>query len=589
MHGTPGAREWQIEANDIVRTEWAVPDSKPLIAGCPGCGKTLFGCSMGKQALAEFGCGICLIVSPTINVKDNWSDTFNGFGIDAVAKVSNQTLKERLHYGESLIEDRQAICITYQQLAREPDLYVEMVRRYKGCLIADEPHHAADNKKFGEALNSVSEVAELRLALTGTPFNTAGTPLAMIDSEAQLLFDGRRVLRSKASYEYSYGRAIQENVCRPIEFITVMGRGEVTYRSLVNPNTWKNVIDLANPNAKLTHILATEGQFLTEMLETGIKALVEIKQTDRKAAMLVAVMDTLQAAAVYDLLRDQILPSHREWGPLAITKIVHDTDGASDRIKHLRTDNTDIVIAVRMISEGVDIPRLRVGVFASNYLTRMFFIQLVGRFVRFERRPGLDEHQFAKMVIPAQRELLEYAREIEHMVAEALIPVDGEGGGGKKREPTEIVGRETSATGKGAILRGESEDDISLANEFFRRYPQAIGLVPDLLATVIMHDFQVDISIPGEARQTGDNFAPPPQKPPGPSARKRNSSLVGRVVRQMSQNGRTDGDTYAYVNNKANQAVGIRAVDDLTTEADLVRRAEFLQAWLTQLYHGDAS
>lgn len=587
MHGTPSARDWQIEANDVVRLKWAFPDTKPLIAGCPGCGKTMFGCSMGKQAIDEFGSEICLVVSPTINVKDNWYDTFKAFGINAISKVSNQTLKERLHYGESLIEDRRAICITYAQLAREPDLYVEMIRRYKGCLIADEPHHAADNKAYGAALNSVAEVANLRLALTGTPFNTAGTPLAMIESIEVVTHDGRRALQSVTTYEYSYGRAIGENVCRPVEFITVMGRGEVTYRSLVNPETWKKVINLADPTATLTHILAPEGAFLTEMLETGIKALVEIKQSDRRAAMLVAVMDTRQATAVYDLLASDILPSHPEWGPLSVTKVVHDTDGASDRITKLRTDNTDIVIAVRMISEGVDIPRLRVGVFASNYLTRMFFIQLVGRFVRYEKR--LDEHQFAKMVIPAQHELLGFAREIEHLIAEALIPVEGEGGGGKKDKPHEVVGRETSATGKGAILRGESEDDISLADEFFRRVPQAVGRVPDLLATVIARNLLVDISIPGEARQGGSNFAPPPPRQPTTSnARKINSSLVNRVVRLMAQDGRTDGDMYAFVNKKASEHVGIRAVDDLTSEAVLEQRAEFLRAWLADLYKGGA-
>ena len=35
-----------------------------------------------------------------------------------------------------------------------------------------------------------------------------------------------------------------------------------------------------------------------------------------------------------------------------------------------------------MVSEGVDVPRLRVGVYATTARTELFFRQVVGRFVR---------------------------------------------------------------------------------------------------------------------------------------------------------------------------------------------------------------
>ena len=45
------------------------------------------------------------------------------------------------------------------------------------------------------------------------------------------------------------------------------------------------------------------------------------------------------------------------------------------------------IVAVRMVSEGVDIPRLRVGVYATNTVTELFFRQAVGRLVRWNARP----------------------------------------------------------------------------------------------------------------------------------------------------------------------------------------------------------
>jgi hypothetical protein len=50
-----------------------------------------------------------------------------------------------------------------------------------------------------------------------------------------------------------------------------------------------------------------------------------------------------------------------------------------------------------MVSEGVDIPRLRVGVYATNTVTELFFRQAVGRLVRWNARLG---RQAAYMFIP---------------------------------------------------------------------------------------------------------------------------------------------------------------------------------------------
>lgn len=589
MHGTPAYRTWQIEATDAVRIEWRKANSKPLVAGCPGCGKTVFGGLMAKLARDDEGVSIIVCVSPTITVKKNWEkDGFAPFGLKAAVDVRNQTLKERFVYGESLIADRDAICITYAQLAREAPLFAELLRRHNGLLIADEPHHADENAVYGAALNLCAEAAKFRLALTGTPFNTPGNPLAMIESEELIRPDGTRVRRSVPTYEYAYGRAIGDLVCRPVEFVTVMGRGEVEYRSLISPTTWTKVTDLANRNKTdgLTHLLAPEGDFLPEMLKTGIRSLVEFKQTDKRAAMLVAVKDITEGKQVADLLEREILPNHPEWARLQTVKIFHDTPGAADRIEDLRHDHTDIIIAVRMISEGVNIPRLRVGVYATNYRTPLFFIQFVGRFVRYEAR--LDEHQFAKVIIPAHIQLLGWAREIEAMIVEASIPDAGPPGkDGDPPEPSEIVRREASATDKGAILRGQHEEDISLAGELFRRVPEAVGRVPDLLATLIVRGFQVDINIPRQ--QSNFNFAQPTAPKANPltkNLRTTNTDLVRRIVRMLAQDGQTDGDLYAFVNAQANKAAGIRAVDDLTTEEEFERRAEFLRGWLEQLYRG---
>ncbi len=66
---------------------------------------------------------------------------------------------------------------------------------------------------------------------------------------------------------------------------------------------------------------------------------------------------------------------------------MHSDDlGASKRIEDFGASDERWMVAVRMVSEGVDVPRLAVGVYATSTSTPLFFAQAVGRFVRARRR-----------------------------------------------------------------------------------------------------------------------------------------------------------------------------------------------------------
>ena len=66
------------------------------------------------------------------------------------------------------------------------------------------------------------------------------------------------------------------------------------------------------------------------------------------------------------------------------------------------------MVAVRMVSEGVDVPRLAVGVYATSTATPLFFAQAVGRFVRARRRG-----ETASVFLPSVPLLLQHAGEME--------------------------------------------------------------------------------------------------------------------------------------------------------------------------------
>jgi superfamily II DNA/RNA helicase len=88
--------------------------------------------------------------------------------------------------------------------------------------------------------------------------------------------------------------------------------------------------------------------------------------------------------------------------------VLSDDVGASARIAAFARSDERWLVAVRMVSEGVDIPRLAVGVYATSASTPLFFAQAIGRFVR-ARQPG----ETATVFVPSVPYLLELASEME--------------------------------------------------------------------------------------------------------------------------------------------------------------------------------
>ncbi len=88
--------------------------------------------------------------------------------------------------------------------------------------------------------------------------------------------------------------------------------------------------------------------------------------------------------------------------------VLSDDPAASRKIGAFTDSGDRWMVAVRMVSEGVDIPRLAVGVYATSVGTALFFAQAVGRFVRARQRG-----ETASVFLPSIPTLLGYAAELE--------------------------------------------------------------------------------------------------------------------------------------------------------------------------------
>jgi superfamily II DNA or RNA helicase len=146
--------------------------------------------------------------------------------------------------------------------------------------------------------------------------------------------------------------------------------------------------------------LAPEGDWMPNVLRAADTRLTEVRKAIPDAGGLVIASDQNSARAYAKMLRE--ITGH------GATLVLSDEAEASQRISDFSDSDDRWMVAVRMVSEGVDVPRLAVGVYATSISTPLFFAQAVGRFVRARRRG-----ETASVFLPTIPTLLSFAAEME--------------------------------------------------------------------------------------------------------------------------------------------------------------------------------
>ena len=382
----PSLRTWQVQALDRYR---ATAGRDFLVTATPGAGKTAFALTAARELLSARVVDRVVVVCPTDHLRTQWADAAAGHGLVLDPTLTNAQGRLRA--------DAHGYVTTYAQVAQKPALHAARSRS-RTLVILDEIHHAGDGLSWGEAVGEAFADAARRLALTGTPFRTrADERIPFVGYE----IDGD-LLRSVADYSYGYREALADGVVRPVVFAAYTGvsrwrnsAGDVIAASLSEPNTrsveataWRTALDPAG--GWVPHVLAAMDERITALRAHGIP----------DAAGLVLASDQDDARAYAAVV-------HKLTGERPAL-ILSDDPKASAKIEKFRTSDERIAVCVRMISEGVDVPRAAVLAWMTSYRTPLFFAQAVGRVVR--ARSGSES---ATVFLPAVRPLLVLAAEME--------------------------------------------------------------------------------------------------------------------------------------------------------------------------------
>ena len=350
-------RPWQ---KDALEKLLASSSENFLAVATPGAGKTTFALTAAAHHLAERLAKGVVVVAPTQHLKLQWAEAANRFGLHLDHEWSARD-------GE-LPPDMHGIVTTYQQIATSASTLRPLASG--AFVVLDEIHHAGDDRSWGSGVLTAFELAARRLALSGTPFRSDTSAIPFVDYHLD---------EARPDFEYGYGDALRDGrVVRPVYFPAFGGHMEwVAPDGSEYSASFDDALDFQRANQRLRTALSLEGQWLTTVLSEAHAQLLGLRRTHPEAGGLVIAMDQEHAQAIAALMR-------RRFG-VTPTIAVSDDPSASDKISRFAASTDPWIVAVRMVSEGVDIPRLRIGVFATNTTTELFFRQAVGRLVRWTR------------------------------------------------------------------------------------------------------------------------------------------------------------------------------------------------------------
>jgi superfamily II DNA or RNA helicase len=383
-------RSWQRRA--LVRYLAAQPRDFLAVA-TPGSGKTAFALRVAAELLADGVVEQITVVVPTEHLKTQWALAAARVGIALDPKFSNSAAHTSSEY--------HGVVVTYAQVASHPTRHRVRTENRRTLVVFDEIHHGGDAKSWGDAIREAFDDATRRLALTGTPFRSDDSAIPFVTYAP----DAEGLMRSQADHTYGYAEALADGVVRPVVFLAYSG--EARWRERVGQEDVVHAARLGEPlTAEKTArawrtVLDAKGEWIPAVLQAADTRLTQLRNGGVPDAGAMVIASDQKAARAYAAVLTRLTGE-------TPTVVLSDDPGSSARISEYSAGTGRWLVAVRMVSEGVDVPRLAVGVYATSASTPLFFAQAIGRYVR-SRQPG----ETASIFLPSVPTLLDLASEME--------------------------------------------------------------------------------------------------------------------------------------------------------------------------------
>jgi len=386
-------RKWQ---SDFLHNYLAIRQKDYLLVATPGAGKTSAALYAAQKKLQERSIDQVIVVCPTESLKYQWAAAATRFGIDLDPRYKDGLIKRDYH----------GICLTYAKTIFSREMLEHICSRSNILVILDEIHHSGETLAWGDSIKQAFSPARYVLGLSGTPFRGDSNKIPYVTYDNGI---------AVADFSYGYGDALKDEVCRKIMFPSLDGGAEFYHRGKIHRwDSFTDVIGNKEESSLLRAILYdVEGEYMTSILKDANGRLDDIRShSDPNAAGLVIAMTVPHA--------NKIAKAIEKLTSIFPTVVHSDTENDAmadiERFRDSRKSKDKWIVAVKMVSEGVDIPRLRVGVYATNIIQELTFRQITGRFVR--RTNEYDDWGY--LYVPLAPRLVEFMKRIQQEIMHVL-------------------------------------------------------------------------------------------------------------------------------------------------------------------------
>jgi len=544
-------RQWQQRA--LVTYEQQKRPRDFLVVATPGSGKTTLAAELAKRLLNDGTVVRVVVVVPTTHLCTQWQQALSIVGIELQIYDNDINPETR---------DQAGMICTYAQFNERWVQHHRAFCRRPTLVIFDELHHAGEERAWGEALRVAFEPATKRLALSGTPWRNDNNPIPFV------FYDDSGV--SRANFTYGYADALRDGICRQVFFPIYDGTMEWwSVRSGTRSADWQTMLNRIDESRRLVTALTVspENQYFRTMLANAHARLLEIRELQADAGGLVIAKDQQHAKQI----ADELATISGQRPALAISEIKE--SGAV--ITHFARSNTPWIVAVKMISEGANIPRLRVEVYATNIVTDMFFRQAIGRVVRVQA--GVEDEQSAFVYLPADKRLIDFAEAIknerDHQLEEEELRTRQSDADALASPDFFVPGAASEGARIGVINDGETigDHDLQLVEADCRRFGIPFRYAPQLVRW-------------SRERQVATATVAPDSSRPVATLQDQKLAKGGLVEKLARRLAVESGLSFSDVNGLLWTATGAQKKD--RTLDQLRRCQDLLQTWHQEVAHG---
>lgn len=554
---TIALRRWQQKAIDEFN---GLAETHPVfvLEACPGAGKTTFALECAKRG----GYEQVFVLAHTTSLSHQWHNAASRLGLDLSLGVS-MAGRDGASWTLGFVSHNSVYCAG--RIARA-------AQQQPVLLIIDEAHHLGQQKTWGQTAAPLVKAADRTLLLSGTPFRHDDNRIAFCEyagAPEQLV----------VHYRYGYRDGLRDGVVLPIEFLFHTGRGLWLNGTQTKERLLHETQSDIEISRALQSIIKPESEWVRAVCGRAVDDLLNLRRTRMPNAALLFIADDKKAARRAGRLLSGLLATE-------VPVVTEEDEHAHRTIEQFSRSSAPAIVAVNMINEGVDIPRLKIGVHASTTRTELFVRQMAGRFIRTTGNP-VQDGVLPVVHMPAIAPLIEIAEKIETVCAHVLAERDSIEPSLDRADPaagsTTVILPGADPEMHAAVRSGEgvAHEELLWIDGIRRQLsePVAHTTIKQIFALGQLPQDKGDRpSLGGSERD--ESFQQERQRlRDALNALVRKAVSVHELPWEMGFEGNNVGAAHAYLYKKLQDRTNGRGVDDCTAEV-LEKRIELLRVWI---------